>query len=1319
MVGFVSLVLSAVLSAGLVFQPLRMEQIPTDEISSLYQDSEGYIWIVSYSGLVRYDGYQTLLYTLSPDNDESLESSLHSVIEADGDLYVATEHGLLHLDRKTGQLGWVHDPLISGMNVSAMAVDGKGRLWVGGDKGIFVRNGEGQFTASVFSSITRDRPITDVVHMTVDHAGDLWFTSWGRGLFRFDMDRSKLFSYTEGDFSSSYIIREDSEGGMWIGTWGRGLLFMADMAAPDSPSSYVRFAHSDRDPASILDDIIYDIREDAGGNLWIGSRSGLSILERTENGFGDSFINKYPEEGDGNLPYNEVNAILRARDNSMWVGMLGGGVCKVEQETVREERFPMSRIKSEYKTASVKSLIPMEGDSYWMGIAGHGLVLYDAGTGDFVHYSLLPEFEGLTYTSTVDCVTGRRDGREVCFGTYNSGLWVLDRESRTMRVFNSATTSELTEDCILSLEEDGAGNLWIGTRHGIFVLTPEDRVVPMPEFISRPETENGYKALSMSADLSGRIWVATGYDGILCIDPSGREITSFQVDDMPEIRSFNSVLADSSGNVWAGSMLSGFFSFEPRKKAFVEEKSLTFLRGTGIGNIAEDPHGNIWVTTNNTVLSFTSGENHERKILRYESASGTDGPVFFNRNTSYYMADTDEMAFGTSRGVQLYPCALKPDPDEAHRIQITGITHGEDIYRDVIVSFSIFDFDSPEDDIYSYRLTRRGKTPGNWNMVGGGKNSAVFTSLRPGNYVFEVYGFRSGRTSVSDVCSLALKIPGNPWLSWWAISLYALFGLGLILWLSLSAYSRIKMRRRLEIETLNQQKADEINQARLQFFTNVSHEFLTPLSIILASTESLEPRTEREKNITGIMTANAVRLTRMVQQVLDFRKVESDNMEIKVSENDIAQFIGHEVEAFIPLVRKHGLTVSYSSDPQRIRGWFDPDKVDKIIYNLLSNAVKYTPAGGTVRLSVNLRPENTVEIACANSGNLMSTRTISKLFRRFYEGDYRRFNTIGNGIGLSLVKSLVTMHKGTIDVVSNEQVGNCFTVRFPIGRDAYSEEEIGDAISGDNNMPLTLRVGENVTKTGYTVLCIDDNEELCELFQVILSKSFNVLTSTSAEDALKILEGGSVDVIVCDVAMPGMDGFQLCSLIKEKVEYSHIPVILLTAKIDPSYSVEGFRSGADGYLTKPCNYSVLTAMIMNLMAKQEKNGEAFRKQLVFEVPDIGYTSVDKRFLQKAIDVVNAHIADSDFSQTDFVREMSVSRTVLTEKLKNLTGFTPSAFILNARLTLAYKLLCEEKGNIRVSDLAYSVGFSDAKYFSKCFKAKYKKTPKSVMEEHMI
>ncbi|MBR6246065.1 MAG: response regulator [Bacteroidales bacterium] len=1288
--------------------------MPTDEVSCLYQDAEGYIWIVTYSGLVRYDGYSSVLYTLGADNDEFLEGNLHRVIGQGGEIYVATEHGMLKVDRAAGRLVRLHDPAISGVNISALTVDRGGRLWAGGDKGVFLKGPDDSFSYIPLIPGSREKPVSDVVDMKVDADGNLWFTSWGRGLFRYDIDHSRLYAYTEGVLSSAYVLHQDSEGALWVGTWGSGLLKISDPSHPDSPEGLQRWSHASGTPDSLMDDIIYDIDQDREGNIWIGTRSGLSILPCGSAG---SFVNIYPETGVGKLPYNEVNAILRTRDDTMWVGLLGGGLCKVVRPRSEEPGFSMENVRAQYKTSSVRSIYQADSTCFWLGISGHGLIRFNSATGEFRHYSDIPEFRGIMYASTVDCIARR--GSQICFGSYNNGLWLYDPSRKAAWAINSTNTPGITEDCIRSLKQDSAGNIWIGTRGGIFVLTPSDEVVPLPRFIGNPEIQNVTKALSFSEDTQGNIWVATGYDGILRIDPASGEVTGFQVEGIPEVHSFNSVLADSHGNIWAGSSMAGLFLYDARKKAFVGEESLEILRGAAITNLTEDPHGNIWVTTGSSVLSFVKEPGSMLRLLVYRSASQGYEPVSFNRNVSAYVASRDAMVFGTSRGLQFYGCTPAQAQGDLSGIEITGIHHGEDIYRDIEVSFSIFDFDDPAADIYYYRLSRRKGAPGVWKVVGGGQNKASFTGLRPGNYVFEVYGSRSGSSQGSGVCKAEIKVPGNPWVSWWAILLYVLAGTTVVVMLVGAAVSKMRMRRKAELDSLNQQKADEINQARLQFFTNVSHEFLTPLSIILASVESLEPKNEREKNIAGIMSSNAVRLTRMVQQVLDFRKAESDNLRLKVSENDVAEFIGHEVEAFIPLVRKRDLQVSFTSEPQAIRGWFDPDKVDKIVYNLLSNAVKYTPVGGTVRLQVKQLQGEILEVTCANSGKLMSSKTIAGLFKRFYEGDYRRFNTIGNGIGLSLVKSLVTIHKGTIEVVSNEREGNCFIVRIPIGKDAYQSEERDETGVPDNNMPLALRVGDSPVKTGYTVLCIDDNEELCELLSAILSKNFSVITSTSARAALDILREKSVDVIVCDVAMPEMDGLQFCSYIKQTVDYSHIPVILLTAKTDDSYSISGFRAGADGYLTKPCNYSVLTAMILNLIGKQEKMSEDFRKQLVFEVRDLDYTSVDKQFLQKAIDVVNAHIADSEFSQTDFVREMSVSRTVLTEKLKNLTGFTPSAFILNTRLTLAYKLLCEEQGNIRVSDLAYSVGFSDAKYFSKCFKSKYKRSPREIMEEHKI
>ena len=354
----------------------------------------------------------------------------------------------------------------------------------------------------------------------------------------------------------------------------------------------------------------------------------------------------------------------------------------------------------------------------------------------------------------------------------------------------------------------------------------------------------------------------------------------------------------------------------------------------------------------------------------------------------------------------------------------------------------------------------------------------------------------------------------------------------------------------------------------------------------------------------------------------------------------------------------------------------------------------------------------TLVIKCINSGEVMDSKTRSGLFKRFYE------ETIGNSIPSDTDWGFLWSSPWLTNTRARSRWRKRGNGQLLQGHAAYCQRGYSAAEIDTDTIPIfRLRShGEHIVKDDHTVLLVDDNEDLLSTFAAIMSKRFNVLTCNSAVKALKILDSEAVDVVVADVMMPEMDGFELCSKIKGQVQTSHIPVILLTALKDDKSSIEGYSHGADGYLTKPCNFSVLSAMIANLLKKQARKSEDFRKQLVFEIKDIDYTSMDKKFLQKAIDIVNNHIADADFSQTDFVNAMNVSRTVLTEKLKSLTGFTPSAFILNARLTLAYKLVMEQRDKMRVSDLAYSVGFSDPKYFSKKFKERYGKSPKQMMDE---
>jgi ligand-binding sensor domain-containing protein/signal transduction histidine kinase/CheY-like chemotaxis protein len=1230
-------------TSGFIFHPLNA-QMPSDEVASLYQDHDGFIWIVTYGGLVRYDGYNSIAWPVKGENEEPIDGYLHVVLEDNHHcLYIGTERGLMTLDKNTGLISRIHDPIVDHINVTDLVKDSLGRIWISSDKGVFRKDSDKDEFIKIDLS-TAKKPLTDVIDLLLDDNGNLWITSWNTGLFKYVLQEGKLYSYTSGDLSEAYVLHQDRKGNLWVGTWGRGLLRVGRDAIINGTLSYTTFSHDQHRSSSLMDNIIYDIDEDPSGRIWIGSRSGLSIYDPSSGT--DSFMNIYPDRGYGLLPYNEVNSILRTGDDTMWLGMLGGGVCKVEDGSENISAISLSKVQNEYKTSSVRSIFRENGDTFWLGIAGHGMICYDSKTGNFQNYADMPAFAGFLSTSTVDDIIASPDSSKIYFGSYSGGLWIYDMAGESAQVISSTTAEKMDEDCIHSLAADHDGNIWIGTRNGVFIKEKSDSVVPLASWLGLESPNPGYKVLDMSVDKNGDVWMATNYDGVIRVSSQDRKIYEYLPEDNLESKAYNSIFCDSEGRVWAGSMWNGLYRWNPQSGKLEKVSGFVFLDGSGVNNIAEDPHGRIWVTTNSSAVSFMTGKDDIFNSICYWNISGRQGFGFFNRNASLYMRDTDEMAFGTSKGIVLLPC-LQPESsaakfdisftdlfvnkisfrngnplrDEKKNVFRTDINYIDKItldrhHNDISISFSLFDFKNPSGDIYHYRL-RKSSGSGNevWMIVNGNRNVADFYGLKPGKYVFEVYGTRSGSMNSSGIKTLGIKILPNPWLTWWAIALYILaFGAALSLAIAM-IHARLSLRRKMIIDQVNQQKADEVNQAKLRFFTNVSHEFLTPLSIILASIESLVPKTEKEKNVIQIMTTNAIRLTRLVQQVLEFRKVETDNLKIKVSKNDAAEFIGQCVEAFIPLIRKHDLTISYSSDPTSIIGWFDPDKMDKIIYNLISNAVKYTPTHGNISIMARLIEGDKLRVSCTNGGKLMTPKTISGLFRRFYEGDYRNFNTIGTGIGLSLVKSLVSIHKGTINVESNEAVGNRFTFTIPIGRDAYAADEIDDAPEEKVNIPLALTINEPAIKCDdHTVLCVDDNDDITELFTVIMSKRFNVLTCKSGEEAIEILGSKNVDVVVADVMMPGMSGLELCSYIKEHVEFSHIPVILLTAKKDDLSSIEGYKHGADGYLAKPCNYFVLSAMIMNLIKKQENKSADFRKQLVFEVKDIDYTSTDKKLM---------------------------------------------------------------------------------------------------------
>ena len=1333
-------------ASNLKFIPIPSSILPTNDVRILYQDSDGYIWLPTYNGLVRYDGYSVVNYGLNDGTNLSFNCYLNVVVEDhDKNLWIAAEKGVFKLHKLTGDIERIGNDKLESLNAADIFCTKNGDIWVGGDRGLF-RKKKGE---DIFERI--DLPsqrLASVSSIIEDDRGDIWVAACEKGLFRYDVEQKKFYAYIDQVLYLSNVVYQDDKQQIWVGTWDRGLLRLATPYTTGR-MQYDRFHRVEGEENSLFDNIVYDIGQDESHRIWVSTRSGLSIMHDESDFY--SFENFLPEEGIGKLPYNEVSSILRTHDNQMWISMFGGGVCKIQTENKKFGVDRMEAVRSLYKTISIRNVFYAGDDEYWMGIIGFGMILYNARTHTCINYQEHPDFKDLPYTSTVDAIIRRKKTGEICFGTYSRGVWLYDEKSHKVRALNHLTQRKFENDCVHTLMEDSKGNLWIGTRQGVYILDAEDQFHKLSDWMPGVELDFlSSRVFDIKEDAEHHIWIATNYEGIVRLDLQDKTCRRYAVGQKRDVQNIFCLLVDSRQQIWAGSMWSGLSYYDRKQDAFVTINSFSTIENKGITNIVEDNRGKIWVTTNNTVLSFTMNDSHTLENINYYAVANEMETFSFNRSSHCKMAD-GRLLFGSSHGIRSFitdriehesaPFPLvftdfkvhnqslrSMSPDERLRFSSKDVNYADEItltHRDnnFTVEFSLLNYVKPQENMYTYCLEGYDDKE---IVVDAQRHFVTYNNLPSGSYLFHLKGTNEDGVWGSSERTLKIRILPAPWLTWWAYCIYGVILAAIFCFIFRFLRYKMRMQHEIQIGKLEKQKIQEINHLKLQFFTNITHELMTPLSIILASLENLKSGGDK-RALHAVMAANATRLMRLIQQVLEFRKVESGNLKISVSYGDISSFLRSCAEVFVPLLGKRRQILSFESSPEEISGFFDSDKLDKVIYNLLSNAAKYTPEDGRISVKARLADEHTLQVDIANTGELMTQKTMDGLFKRFYEGDYRKHNTIGTGIGLSLVKDLITIHRGTIQVFSNEEIGNCFRILLPIHREAYQQGEINETIAAQTQtaFPVPIYIDETMSdpdkkmesllRSDYTILIVDDNEELCMLFSNLLSNCFRVKTAMDGRHALKVLEEGGIDLVVSDIMMPDMDGIELCRYMKTKFEYSHIPVILLTAKRAEESQIEGYNSGADGYISKPCNFSLLYAQIMNCLKRQERKGADFRKQIVFEVGKLEYTSLDETFLQRAIDCVNARLSDADFDQAEFVSEMGTSRSVLTEKLKSLTGLTPSAFVQNVRLTAACKLM-DEQGKIRISDLAFAVGFNDSKYFSTCFKKKYGMTPKEYIEQ---
>ena len=792
-----------------------------------------------------------------------------------------------------------------------------------------------------------------------------------------------------------------------------------------------------------------------------------------------------------------------------------------------------------------------------------------------------------------------------------------------------------------------------------------------------------------------------------------------------------------SVTVWMGSQEGDVFTYDPQTKKVENLSNMFDMLEEGIYNIIMDQLGHIWISTNKRVVEY---DPKNGGIMDYS----TMGDVTVNSfmPNSYFKSSSGKILYGGNRGISVFT-PYEHLSDEPRRIktmvadvkidgtsslleknnqrfnlrsQTISLEAGD---KNIEIDFSSLNYAFPDKIKYAYKMDG---VDDDWVYVRGDRQFAFYNQLPKGKRTFylkttDVNGLWSNYVAEVQV----FKQPAF-YETLWAYVSYVIFVLLCLYLFYRRMKRRMQLRHELRIAQIDKEKSEELVQTKLRYFTNISHDLLTPLTIITCLIDDAEMTSNNRISQLSMIRSNVNKLRRLLQQILDFRKVESGNMKLAVSKGDVISFVDDVCRVnFAPLMRKKNQTFTFMAKDKHLTGYFDRDKLDKIVSNLLSNACKYTKDGGDIKLLMELLFEfghRQLRIQVIDTGEGIAPADLENIFKRFYTAN-NRDESESNGIGLSLTKDLVELHHGTIGVESELGKGSTFTVDLPIDKDSYEEYELMEGELSANNVKADVileneeltdsETVENLRTADNHLLLVEDNEELLYLMERILSRHYHVLIAKDGLEALDIIKDNEIDIIISDVMMPEMDGLELCRTLKSNLETSHIPIILLTAKNTAEDRIECYNAGADGYISKPFELKILEARINNFIMHKKNKQEEFRTNVEVNIDSLETSSIDKEFLDKVISVIKSNMSEGDFDVVQLADALAVSKSSLYRKMKIATGLSPIEFIRNIRLKHGSQLLKDR--SISVAEVAYECGFSNPKYFATCFKEEFGVTPK--------
>jgi signal transduction histidine kinase/ligand-binding sensor domain-containing protein/CheY-like chemotaxis protein/AraC-like DNA-binding protein len=1306
------------------------------QVNAIIQDKTGFLWIGTNEGLYRYDGYNFKLYEAK---ERAVGSSfiLNLYLDSHDEVWAGTRGGLLKYSKMADKIvSFKHSEdstSIGGTIINNVVEDSNNNIWIALSKGGLDLYNRQENIFYHFKKSDRNGMLSDdISDLHVDKNNQLWISTWRHGINKLDLS-TFYRSFPSKPIFDTYAVPNLSKYGMtvnlifedpntrelYLGSNDSGLLIfdknkdlfvplpipklnstISCMQAFTSKKAWVATGNGtlqfnletkklDENPEVFvdIDGPIHSIFIDNQRTIWVGTLDGLSkYIEKK--------IVLYPIVDNDRLHLRNNVSCLYKQGQYLWVGSYSGGLL-LKDETTGE----VKRINPENKFLKYIWDIKPIGDNTLLVATSDGLVKLDIKNFSFRDHFPAEVFFNPTYQTSFT----KRPGKYTWSSTWRSGLFRIDNETGAIEKYKKYS---LTDDYIQSLCLDQKNQLWIGTIHtGIIRLSNLEGKVDSTLFSQRflpPHQISHDRISSIYEDSSGKIWIGTEGGGLNIYDPVTRKIRWFLKGDR-----------NMPSNVVKG--------------------------------IIEDSRGNLWVSFKNGISRYDSINGFtnyptedvaELADFNYKSAEKSDSGIYFGNRLGYKFFRTADLEQEevtpniTITDLKVNNKSLLPgEKDEYGNVLARPVFLTPSIslnYRtaNISIEFSSLDFKNPKNEMYAYKLE---SINSDWIYADAYNRHVTYSGLAPGAYEFRIKAVRKNTLDKAKERILTINIVPPFWQTLWfkGIAILSLVGLGYAVhWARLAtlrrqklkfeklADDRIKVIEKNNIEIQEQAtKLHEADKSKLIFFANISHEFRTPLMLIIGPLSKLlqNKKLESENETLTMIRRNAQRLLRLMDQIMDISRLDAGSLKVETEAGDITQFIKEIKSSFDYLADIKNVTFELKSNVGEFSCNFDHDKLEKVLYNLLSNAFKVTPPRGQVVLRMEVwhqdpaSPKITIQIT--NTGKPIPKEELPNLFTRFYR---TRNYTDGTGIGLSLTKSLVELQGGTIGVTSAEETGTTFFVTIPITQNANidwrSRQKYQDG--PDNMLPdqaAPSNVEESITKAASpeaaTILILEDDDDMRYYIGQLLG-SYHIIRSSNAESAIKLAYQHQPDLIISDMIMPGMDGYQFLRAIKGDPNVSHIPIILLTVRASVEARLQGLEEGADDYITKPFDEKILLVRVRNLIDKAKKMRERFWTDIQIKPKDVTITSLDEKFFQGLVDLVEANLADPEFGTDQICKELGVGRTLLYSKIKAITNLPVNEFIKTMRMKHAALFLT--KGDMNVNEISALVGFVDRSHFSKSF-----------------